>query len=115
MRTVAELSAAVAGGAVTYVIFGYVADESLAIRVAVAVAVVSLGIAWFARRRSQGSDRSHTTVAHDVRARGNLSVTDVEVTKPANEIAVGRHLRSKGSTTIKGVRIGDRDDRNDDT
>ena len=110
-RTLSETAAAVAGGAITYVIFAYVADAPMVVRVAVAAVVVLTCLvgASLARRRSRTSETSRLVVADRLKAEGDISVTDIDLEKRASDTAVGTRLRSGGNTEVRGIRIGDAD------
>jgi hypothetical protein len=106
-NTMAAVAAAVAGGAITYVLFGFVAEASWTVRLVVAVAVTIVGVvvALVAAPRSAAKQAPGVSVASDVRTARDIVVDDVVVDHPSEAVRVGDGLRAGGSARVSGVRI----------
>ena len=111
-RTFAEIAAAIAAGAITYVIFEYAKAFTLAVRivVAVVVAVVCIVVAWRLRRRGDHAEGAEVSVGDRIKARDDISVDDVEVSNPEGDTRVGTRLRSGKAVRISGVKIDGKKD-----
>jgi hypothetical protein len=106
-RTVAEVAASVAAGAITYAIFEYTKALGPTLRVVVAggVAIGGIAVAVYLRRHRAEHSRSDVSVGDRISAGSDISVEDVDITGPSDETRVGTRLRSGKDARVRRVRV----------
>jgi hypothetical protein len=104
-RTVADVAASVAAGAITWLIFDLISDASVVVKVvaASAVTVLSLLVAFSLRRREPDA-RVSTAVADRVRAAEDVTVEGIDL-EGDGDTRVGTRMKAGGSVTIRDVDI----------
>jgi hypothetical protein len=100
--TLGSVGGGIAAAAITYLIFGAVDALPIAARVGVALVVGVVGFVM-AVLLTDAPVKGRIVILRKVRAKGNVSAEDLDVT--GKDVEIATDIRSRGDVTLKNVNI----------
>jgi membrane protein implicated in regulation of membrane protease activity len=110
---VAGVAASLVASAIVYFVLAATEALPLLLRLGAMALVLVLGVvvAWLASRGARQHEGEGISVGRRIKAKGGITVKDVDVERPDGNVRVGDDLKSGDEVAIKDVRIGRRRDR----